>query len=31
MIDGTSAINTLCRLAGNEFGVVGIQIAGLDI
>ncbi|RGB22759.1 hypothetical protein C1646_775574 [Rhizophagus diaphanus] len=28
-IDGTSAINALCRPAGNEFGVVGIQIAGL--
>ncbi|UZN99410.1 uncharacterized protein OCT59_000684 [Rhizophagus irregularis] len=31
MIDGTSAINALCRPAGNEFGVVGIQIAGLDM
>ena len=30
-IDGTNAINTLCRPAGNEFGVVGIQIAGLDM
>ncbi|GET67313.1 hypothetical protein GLOIN_2v1487228 [Rhizophagus irregularis DAOM 181602=DAOM 197198] len=27
----TSAINALCRPAGNEFGVVGIQIAGLDM
>ncbi|GBC47372.2 hypothetical protein GLOIN_2v1767200 [Rhizophagus irregularis DAOM 181602=DAOM 197198] len=25
------AINALCRLASNEFGVVGIQIAGLDM
>ncbi|GET66578.1 hypothetical protein GLOIN_2v1776328 [Rhizophagus irregularis DAOM 181602=DAOM 197198] len=31
MIDGTSAINALCKPAGNEFGVVGIQIAGLDM
>ncbi|UZO29336.1 uncharacterized protein OCT59_022815 [Rhizophagus irregularis] len=31
MIDGTSAINALCRPAGHEFGVVGIQIAGLDM
>ncbi|UZO03971.1 uncharacterized protein OCT59_024370 [Rhizophagus irregularis] len=31
MIDGTSAINALCRPVGNEFGVVGIQIAGLDM
>ena len=30
-MDGTSYISALCRLTGNQFGVVGIQIAGTTI
>lgn len=31
MIDGASAIRALCRPTSNQFGVIGIQIAGLDM
>jgi hypothetical protein len=31
MLDGASFISALCRPAGNQFGVVGIQVAGTTI
>ena len=30
-MNGASFVSTLCRLTGNQFGIVGIQVAGIII